>query len=452
MKFPHSFIALAAATLISQIHAADPEKAVVTAALDVAPVWAGHPVGFSLLTHAPFQFVAFYDDKRQLTVARRKLDERTWTFSKLPVTTGWDSHNYLTMVVDSGGFLHLSGDMHSSPLNYFRTTSPLDPSTFQRIEKMVGTMESRTTYPKFLRGPDDELVFTYRDGGSGNGNQIFNVYDLESRTWKRMLDQPLTDGEGKRNAYFDGPVKGPDGWYHLAWVWRETPDAATNHDPSYARSKDLRHWENSAGKPLPLPIRFNDGVIVDSVPPNGGLINGNSKIGFDDQKRVTISFHKHDADGNTQPWTARLEDGSWKLYQTAKWPWRWEFGGHGSLNFGIMLGPVTSEPDGRLTQSYRHAKFGGGTWLLDSGSLRAVGKIKRQTTPPEFGKIEGDFPGLRVKTASDGGKSDVPGERYLLRWETLTANRDQARSGPLPAASMLRVYRVKSAAESLAAE
>lgn len=427
---------------LAPVPAADPGVSI--ASLDIAPVWAGHPVGFALLTHAPYQFVAFYDARRQLTVARRKLVERRWEFTKLPDTTGWDSHNYLTMTLDDGGFLHLSGDMHAVPLKYFRSTKPLDPSTFERVDKMTGVREDRVTYPKFLRGPANELLFTYRDGGSGDGNQIYNVYDPGTRKWRRLLDQPLTDGEGERNAYFDGPVKGPDGWFHLAWVWRESPDAATNHDLSYARSKDLVHWENAVGKPLKPPIRLNDGIIVDPVPQHGGMINGNSRVGFDDKGRVTISYHKYDSAGNTQPWTARLENGTWTFHQIADWPWRWDFGGGGSLNFSISIGPVTREPDGRLTQTLSHAKFGGGNWLLDPETLRATRKLERNPVPPGFGKIEGGFPGLSVKTASDSGVSDAPGTRYLLRWETLDANRDKPRDGPLPQPSILRLYRVKS--------
>jgi hypothetical protein len=440
MKFLFCALLLTAATGSAlTIKDSDP-----TGSLDIAPVWSAHPVGFALLTRAPFQFVAFYDDKRQLTVARRELNGRKWEFTRLPVTTGWDSHNYITMTVDDRGFLHLSGDMHCVPLKYFRTTKPLDPATFERVDKMTGTEENRTTYPRFFTGPRNELIFTYRDGGSGNGNQIFNVYNSEKRTWQRLLDKPLTDGEGERNAYFDGPVQGPDGWFHLAWVWRESPDAATNHDLSYARSKDLRHWENAAGKSLTLPIRMADGVIVDPVPQNGGMINGNNRVGFDDKGRVTISYHKHDSAGNTQPWNARLENGTWKFHQPADWPWRWDFGGGGTLTFGISIGPVTREPDGRLSQTWHHTEFGGGTWLIDPDSLRSIGKIKRQPAPPSFGKIEGKFPGLKVKTASDSGTSDKPGAHYILRWETLEANRDKPRAAPLPEPSMLRVYRVKT--------
>ena len=419
-------------------------RAVAVETLDIAPVWAGHPVRFALLTRAPFQFVAFYDDQRRLTLAQRRLDERQWTLSTLPDRTGWDSHNYVALAADDEGYLHLSGDMHAVPLKYFRTVKPLDASTFERATPMVGPNEQRATYPHFFRGAKKELVFTYRDGHSGNGNQIFDAYDAGTRTWKRLFDGPLTDGEGKRNAYFDGPILGPDGYFHLAWVWRESPDAASNHDLSYARSRDLVHWESGGGGALTRPITLETSDIVDPVPPKGGIINGNTRVGFDQQGRVTISYHKHDAAGNTQPWTARLEQGKWKLYQITDWPYHWDFGGGGSLVFAISLGPVHRENDGRLTQTFGHAEFGSGTWLIDPRTLRATGKVQCQETPPELGRVEASFPGLRVRWASDSGDSGAPGLAYKLRWETLDANRDQPRSGALPPPSTLRLILIKT--------
>lgn len=443
-----------AGLIAATVHGAEPKPAdspqipKIVETLDVAPVWAGHPVGFSLLTHAPYQFVAYYDAERHLTVARRKLEERTWSFTKLPDTTGWDSHNYITMVVDDGGFLHLSGDMHASPLNYFRSSKPLDPSTFVKVKPMVGPLEDRVTYPRFCRGVKNELIFTYRSGGSGDGDQIYNVYDQENKTWKRLLDTPLTDGQGKRNAYFNGPLKGPDGWFHLAWVWRESPDASSNHDLSYVRSKDLVHWENAQGEPLKLPIRMGKNTIVDPVPQKGGLINGNTKLGFDDKGRVTISYHKYDAAKNLQPWTARLEDKKWKFYQTTEWNKPVDFGGNGSLAFRVNVGAVTREADGRLTQLWGHPEFGSGIWILDPATLKAVGSIKRNATPPGFGKVEGIFPELKVKFERDSGKSDKPGIHYVLRWETLGANRDRPREGKLPDPSMLRLHAITDVEDS----
>lgn len=424
------------------------QRAITVEALDVAPVWAGHPVEFALLTHAPHQFVAFYDDHRQLTVAQRRLNEHHWTFTKLPDTTGWDSHNYIALAADEDGFLHLSADMHVMPLKYFRTEKPWDAASFESLNKMIGTNETRCTYPIFLRDTNNDLLFTYRDGRSGSGNQLYNCYDIKTKTWRRFLDTPLTDGEGQNNAYFHGPVRGPDGWFHLAWIWRASPDAATCHDLSYARSRDLKHWETGGGRPLALPIRQKDAEIVDAVPQHGGIINGNTVIGFDADGRVTISYHKYDAAGNLQPWTARLEDGKWKLYQITDWPYRLDFGGGGSLpSFGIHLGAVHVESDGRLTQTFSHLKFGGGTWLLDPQTLRARGTTRgEQRIPPELGKVQGAFPGLIVKWAEDSGADDKPDQHFVLRWETLNANRDRPRQGPLPPPSMLRLYEIKTVA------
>lgn len=44
------------------------EHAFVVDQLDIAPVWAGHSVGFALVTKPPYQYVAYYDSVRELTV------------------------------------------------------------------------------------------------------------------------------------------------------------------------------------------------------------------------------------------------------------------------------------------------------------------------------------------------------------------------------------------------
>lgn len=405
--------------------------------LDVAPVWAGHPVGFDLLTQGGRQFVAFYDKDRKMTVASRNLDSKQWKFVRLPSEVKWDSHNYITMAIDAEGYIHLSGNMHVVPLIYFRTTKPYDIETFERVPSMVGRNEQRCTYPRFLRGPNGEMIFTYRDGRSGSGDQIYNVFDVRTRQWRRLLDTPFTDGQGKMNAYIHGPALGPDGYYHMVWTWRDTPDCATNHDLSYARSKDLVHWETSGGKPLALPIRIENAEIIDPIPVRGGLINGNTKIGFDSKRRVIVSYHKHDPAGNTQIYCARLEQGRWKICQISNWSYRWEFQGGGSIPFEITVGGVTASRDG-LTLGYTHAKYGSGAWRLDEDTLKILGPATRAPQcPPELNKPESTFPGMQVHVRRGGGDG-----HYLLRWETLGPNRDRPREPPLPEPSMLRVYKL----------
>jgi hypothetical protein len=420
------------------------EHTFVVDKLDIAPVWAGDPVAFALLTQPPYQFIAYYDAEREMTVVQRNLNERTWTTTKLGTTTNWDAHKYISMAIDGDGYLHLSGNMHSEPLIYFRTAQPQNASTFVKINKLVGINETSVTYPTFFSGPENEFIFTYRDGISGNGNQIYDVYDLKTKTWKRLLDKPLIDGERKRSAYFDGPILGPDGYFHLAWVWRESIDCSTNHDLSYARSKDLVSWETSTGKPLTLPITLETCEIVDPVPQHGGIINNNNKVGFDQQGRVTISYHKNDVNNYTQPWTARSENGVWKKYQITNWPWNWNFSGPGGIVFAISLGPVTKGNDGDLTQLFYHIKFGSGTWSIDPETLRATGTVQRQTIPPSLMKVEGTFPGLGVIIVEDSGQYNVNDTRFVIRWESLPNNRDQPRPPPYPPPSMLRVYAIKT--------
>lgn len=414
--------------------------------VDVAPVWAGHPVGFALLTRGDQQFAAFYDAERHMTVGQRKLGDKTFRLTRLASQIGWDSHNYIALDADDEGYLHLSGNMHGVPLIYFRTTRPLDASSFERVPQMTGELEARVTYPIFFRGPNKELIFTYRDGSSGNGNQIYNTYDLKTRTWRRLLDRPLTDGQGERNAYLSVPKLGPDNRYHMVWVWRESPDASTNHDPSYARSRDLVKWENGKGEPVALPMTLQSGDIVDRVPEKGGVINGNVHLGFDAQKRPIVSYHKYDDMGYTQIYSARMEDGRWKIYQTSDWDYRWDFGGGGTLIFEVGLGPVQLEADGTLTQNYRNKKHGSGTWILDPQTLKPIGqKISAPGYPPSIAAIESKWPNMGVKWSGDAGQSGEPNVRYVLRWETQPSNRDRAHPEPWPPASPLRLYKLKRA-------
>ncbi len=415
----------------------------VDTVLDVTPVWAGHRVGFCLLTHPPKQFAAFYDAERVLTVAERRLEKKAWAFTQLDEQVGWDSHNYITMAVDDAGHLHLAGNMHVHPLKYFRSAAPLDASTLERVPAMMGEKEGRVTYPKFFRGPQDRLIFTYRDGSSGSGKQIYNVYDPEAQVWSRLLDQPLTDGGGDMNAYIIGPAAGPDGYWHVCWVWRDTPDCATNHDVCYARSEDLVHWETSGGEAQDLPMTFTSAEVVDPVPPGGGVINGNTRIGFDLEDRVVLTYHKHDAQGNTQVYNARREAGGWKIHPVTDWDYRWEFAGRGSINFEIRVHAVSRRGD-MLIQSYSHQKREGGTFRLDPETLRPIEKIPAASSPypKEARAPEGDFPGLNVYWAGDDGHAAEPGVRYFLRWEALGVNRDRPREKPWPAPSMLRLYRL----------
>jgi hypothetical protein len=417
-------------------------------AIAVEPVWAGHPVGFCLLTHAPFQFVAYYDAQRRMSVAQRSLEATNWTLTKLPSTLGWDSHNYVSLALDRDGFLHVSGNMHCVPLVYFRSEKPLDAASLRRVAAMTGAREQRMTYPVFLHDRAGRLVFRYRDGGSGNGDDLYNVYDEHSRAWRRLLAQPLTSGRGRMNAYCSVPARGPDGRFHIVWVWRDTPDCASNHDLSYARSEDLVQWTDSAGRPVALPITVETGDRVDPVPPGGGLLNVNRELGFDNAGRPVVTYHKYDAHGDLQVYAARRQTNAWQIVQVSDWHgYRWDFRGGGTIIVEVKVGAVRPLGQGRLALGYRYPR-GAGTWVLDEATLRPVpgAQVPREEalTPPAFAQVESRFPGLKKQIHRDSGEAPA-GTRFALTWETLEANRDRPRTPPLPDASLLRVVAVPMA-------
>jgi len=433
-------------------------QAVVAKEMIIDKVWSGHPVGFSLLTEGTNQYAAYYNADRQMVVASRRLDQDEWvkfmpqTDYKLPpkgespasATLGWDSHNYLKMAIDKNGFIHLSGNMHVNNLTYFRSTKPYDITTIVQIKSMTGELEDKCTYPMFMKTAAGELIFGYRHGSSGSGNQIYNIYNADTQTWSRLLDKPLTDGKGLRNAYIQGPELGPDGWYHISWVWRETYDCSTNHDLSYAKSKDLLNWFTVDDKPLELPITFETpGVIVDPIPEKGGIINGSGKIGFDNGKRVVLAYHKFDEKGNTQAYCARAVNGRWQKKQLTDWDYRWYFDGGGSILTDITIGAVKPRTDEYVELDYRHKKYGSGTWLLDN-KLNICGTVhKPQQVPSSINKLQSTFPGMTIKRTFDESGTGDKAVTYLLSWETLPQNRDLAREGELPAPSELKFYEIR---------
>lgn len=413
------------------------QQPVVVDSIMLDKVWAAHPVGFDLLTEPPHQFVAYYDSNRVMTVAQRNVDDQNWTTVKLDEVTGWDSHNYISMALDSKGFLHLSGNMHVDTLVYFQATEPYDIQSLERRRGLIGKDEVRVTYPKFFETPGGDLIFTYRIGGSGNGNQIYNRYNPEQQSWSRLLDEPLVDGQGEMNAYLHGPVLGPDGFFHLVWVWRNTPDAETNHDLSYAKSKDLEHWYKSDGTPQELPITLDNCEIIDPVPVEQGMINGNTIIGFDLEQRCMVSYHKFDEAGNTQIYQARQEEDGWQIYQSTDYDFRWDFSGRGSLNSRLRIGKIEIEED-QLLQKVWIDTAGFQRYTLDPETLQVTAKQK----------VEDEYPTYLDDPVTEGHQvnrvQNQNGELlYLLRWETLPRNRDRPREGLLPPASPLVLYEVK---------
>ncbi|MEX2513281.1 MAG: BNR repeat-containing protein [Cyclobacteriaceae bacterium] len=429
------------------------QKKTLQQTIFIDSVWAGHPVGFSLMTNGDRQYLAYYDKNRHMTVGQRNLSEDEFQLHTLPVfdreegngtstILNWDSHNSVTFGIDQEGFIHLAGNMHVHPITYFKSTRPHDISTLEQQFEMIGKDEDRCTYPKFMRTREGQLIFHYRDGSSGNGNEIYNIFNIENGKWERLLDSPLTDGKGEMNAYASQPKLLEDDWYHMFWVWRDTPDCETNHDLSYIKSPDMINWYNAFGESVDIPVTIDqESVIVDPIPPGGGIINLAAKLCLEENLNPLMAYHKYDDEGNLQFYVARVEDGKWTSKQVTDWDYRWEFSGRGSIVFEVRVGEFKRRADGNFELSYEHMEYGNGTILLDQ-NLKTIGEVLKPVDFISALTPEGDFKDLVVRSALDRG-TPGNGKSYVLKWETLPHNRDRPHPEPLPGPSQLYLYELE---------
>lgn len=430
---------------------------VVLATSEVDETWAGAAVPQALLTHGTDQYVGYYDENKVMTVAHRKLGDTAWQYKALDSTWGgWDVHNAIVMAIDTRGQLHVSGNMHGAPMTYFRTTAAGDISTLTRVPTLVdATHEQSVTYPTFITGPGGDLVFTFRDGSSGNGSNYYYAYDADTQAWRLLLDRPLFDGEGKYNAYPKGPTLGPDGKYHVVWVWRETGDAATNSRLSYMRSSDLTHWETADGQPITVPLTYDQkGVIIDDIPSYGGLLNGLQAVHVAPDGQVRVAYHKYDDFGSSQIYLAdrKPNASAWSLTQLTHWTGRWDFGGFGSLFNAITLPFMDVLPDGNIRVDFT-CNTVPTSMIIDPGTTTIRHEVP---TPPlvpadllSLQDTDGQkYPGAIVRVTNGAGTAE-DGSRYVMRWEAMQANQDRPRpDGTYPSTSPLRVYRLGPRADA----
>jgi hypothetical protein len=302
----------AAVTWHAPLHAADEVRIV-----DVAPGWAANSVNAvvfrknSLVTHGDTQYIAFYDKDAYVVLGKRKLGGTAWELRRSQYQGNVrDAHNSISLMVDGAGFLHLAWDLHNQPLRYARSVRP-GALAMSDTMPMTGTQEKSVSYPEFYRQPDGKLLFLYRDGGSGRGDLVMNRYDPAGGGWTR-LHSKLISGEGQRNAYTQAFLD-HQGTLHLSWVWRATPDVASNHDLAYARSRDGGlTWEKSTGERYTLPITAATAEYAARIPQNSELINQTS-MSADKQGNPYIATYWRDAASPVPQYrVVYLSGGAWR--------------------------------------------------------------------------------------------------------------------------------------------
>lgn len=305
----------------------------------------------SVVTYGNDQYVAYYNGDGFVVLGKRKLGTTDWQTK----TTSFkgnvlDAHNSISIMVDGAGFLHLAWDHHNTALNYTKSTVAGSLEMGAKTA-MIGTLESKLSYPEFHRLPNGHLLFMYRDGASGNGNLVINSYNPAQKTWQR-LHSTLINGEGQRNAYWQTFVD-TKGTVHLSWVWRETSDVATNHDLCYARSSDGgKTWQKTTGANYTLPITASTAEYALKIAQNSELINQTSIYG-DSSGRPYVCSYWTPTGSDIPQYQVVYQDGSkWRSVQASNRTTPFSLSGSGTKKIPISRPQIVVQQAMGKTNAY----------------------------------------------------------------------------------------------------
>jgi hypothetical protein len=286
----------------------------------------GHRWNFgpgALWTHKGWQYAAYWDDARQVSVGRRKLPDGRWAVVSLPgyqrsadgdrgkggsISRGFgDSHEKVAMGISPDGVIHLSFDHHLSTLRYRTSILPVAdaPESHTWTAELFGPVRNHlggppiesVTYPSFYTDGSRFLLYLRLGGGSGSANSHFFTY--ENHAWtinteeaSKFIDREWSGGDKTVNAY-PLPATFHNGRLHLAWCWRDTPDSKTCHDLCYAYSDDGgKTWMDNQGRLAAVTgSRFISADTPDiaawKIPTGTSYVNGGSMT-VDQDGRVHV--------------------------------------------------------------------------------------------------------------------------------------------------------------------
>jgi rhamnogalacturonyl hydrolase YesR len=345
----------------------------------------------SLITEGAVQYAAFYAHDHTLVLARRTLGANAWITQCTSYSASVDdAHRAVAIAIDGAGFLHVAWDHHGNALNYARGVAAGSLELGPR-QAMTGQNEDNVTYPAFLRLASGDLLFFYRDGGSGRGNLALNRYDTAADTWSQVHAN-LLDGEGRRNAYASATID-PKGVLHLAWVWRESPDVATNHDIAYARSDDAGvSWKTVAGAPLRVPITADAADYALRIGQNRSLMNPPS-IAADNNSRPYVANYWCPEGSNIPQYHLVHHDGQrWHVQQITRRTTPFTLAGAATKRPPISRSVVLTRQPWRKPREahlvYRDDERGGKIIVASCPDIAAPSWYEREITTNSVGAWE----------------------------------------------------------------
>lgn len=304
----------------------------------------------AIVTYKGYQYTVYYNQTRNVSIARRKLPVGIWEEVVLPYRNSVDdSHNVISMGISAkDGRIHLSYDHHNDDLHYCYSIvgsanqpedMPWQASSFSATTNIMDKAVPNVTYPRFISKPDGNLLFECRFRWSGYGDSYLREYNADTQTWS--LIGRYVQGEDVTPdacAYINGMTYDKSGKLHVTWCWRDDFGGGTNHDFYYAYSEDHgRTWKDTFGDAKasvdamdPVEDRVTRNALsqtkktyqIEAIPYNRGYINQETQD-VDSRGRIhAVNSHIPDGQAADANWATsrtksrlyhrfRKEDGTW---------------------------------------------------------------------------------------------------------------------------------------------
>jgi hypothetical protein len=322
--------------------------------IPAGPGWARNSVNTtpfrqnSIVTHGDTQFIAYFDSDGTAVIGKRTLDEKEFTLSDTGIS-GWptDAHNSISIMTDGDAYLHMVLGHHNSALAYYKSAAPLSTGFSPATMLQNAAYQNSVTYPEFYRLPSGDLLFVYRNGGSGDGYMVLNRYSTQTKTWTRVHDRLVhgTGASGTQSPYWQMYLDAK-GTLHLSWVFRRTPDVRTNHDMYYAYSEDQgQTWKKkSNGAAYTMPITPDNAEKIWSIPEDSSLMNQTSMTA-DDAGNPYIATYWKEGGGRVQYRVIYHDGTAWNARQVSNRAGDFTLGGGGTLFVPIARPRLVAKHD-----------------------------------------------------------------------------------------------------------
>jgi hypothetical protein len=164
------------------------------------------------------------------------------------------------------------------------------------------------------------------------------------------------------------------GAIHLSWVWRETPDVATNHDLCYAKSTDGgKSWQKSSGEKYQLPITAKSAEYVWRIPQGSELINQTSMCADAEGKPYIATYWRPQGTEVPQYHLIYQEGGNWRLSQVSQRRTPFSLSGGGTRRIPISRPQVVVRSSGAKTEAlviFRDSERGNRVSVASCADLR----------------------------------------------------------------------------------